>query len=299
MVSSLFVFLLIFCILSCSRKSVVNENSRDNLPISGSVADKAITQETKTDSMYYGAPPSPGGGASIPQPVSRKIIQNATVEVSVAVPEKTMEEIGKEVEKQKGYISSSYKKVYNNGTSATMQIKIPAIALKPFLKFLQTVGKMESENLSTNEITKEYFDTKARLDNAINQKKQFELILSKAQKIADLLEVQRQIDSVQERIEQFKGQITLWDQLVDLSTVDISIRQTEKAQAIENKPTWNVFSWKELGSLIKYSWISLAKVIVVIFQAILISIPYLLLLALLLWVIRVLIRKNNKSNTKK
>lgn len=303
-ISGLFVILLVVSVLSCSRKSAVNESVRNSMPISGSVADKATSQETKTEN-YYGAPPgdATGTGTSIPVQKSRKIIQNATVRISVEAPEKAMEEISKEVEKQKGYIASSNKAVYTNGITATMQIKIPANALKPFLKFLQTLGKEDSENINTNEITKEYYDTKARLDNAINQKKQFELILSKAQKITDLLEVQRQIDSVQERIEQFKGQIELWDQLVDLSTVDIDIRQTEKAQAVEKKPNWNPLSWKDLGLVIKNTWISFANVIVKILQGILIALPILIsllvILLFVLWLIRKIVRLNKKYGTKK
>jgi len=300
--SGLFVILFVLTVVSCSRKAAVNENVRDSMPISSDVMEKAVSQETKTDNNYA-APPSPGGTATIPTEKSRKIIQNATVRISVEAPEKAMEEISKEVEKQKGYISGSNKTVYTNGISATMQIKIPAIALKPFLKFLQTLGKEEAENINTNEITKEYYDTKARLDNAINQKKQFEMILAKAQKIPDLLEVQRQIDSVQERIEQFKGQITLWDQLVDLSTVDIDIRQTQKAQTVEKKPNWNPLSWKDLGLVIKNTWISFANVIVKIVQGILIALPIILTLLLLLffvlWLIRKIVRLGKKSGSKK
>jgi hypothetical protein len=301
-ITGLFVILLVLTMISCSHKSAVSENIRDSMPISGAVMDKAVSQETKTENNY-GTPPSPGGAASIPTEKSRKIIQNATVRISVEAPEKVMEEISKEVEKQKGYISNSNKTVYINGITATMQIKIPAIALKPFLKFLQTLGKEEAENINTNEITKEYYDTKARLENAINQKKQFELILAKAQKIPDLLEVQRQIDSVQERIEQFKGQITLWDQLVDLSTIDIDIRQTQKAQVIEKKPNWNPLSWKDLGLVIKNTWISFANVIVKIVQWILIALPViaslLLILFFVLWLIRKIVRLGKKSVSKK
>lgn len=297
-ISGLFVVLLVLSIISCSRKSAVNESIRDSLPISGAVMDKAVSQETKTEN-YYGTPPSLGGTATIPTEKSRKIIQNATVRISVEAPEKAMDEIGKEVEKQKGYISGSNKTVYINGITATMQIKIPAGSLRPFLKFLQTLGKEEEEIVKKEDLTNAYYDTEARLKNAINQLKNLEVIMSRAQKIPELLEVQRQIDSVQERIEQFKGQITLWDQQVDLSTVDIDIRQTQKAQAIENRPTWNVFSLEQLGKLIKYSWINLAKVVVIILQGILISIPYLLLLLILFLIIKKLFNKNKKVGQKK
>lgn len=298
MVSSLFVFLLVFSILSCARKSSQTDNVRSSLPISGGIAEKSISQDT---SLHENVNLSPG--AQIPEQKSRKIIQNAAVRISVEAPEKAMEEISKEVEKLKGYIANSNKTVYTNGISANLQIKIPAISLKPFLKFLQTLGKEDSEVISTNEITKEYYDTKARLENAINQKKQFELILAKAQKITDLLEVQRQIDSVQERIEQFKGQIELWDQLVDLSTVDIDIRQTEKTQTVEKKPIWNPLSAKQLGIVIKNTWISFANVIVNIFQFILIVLPILLTLLILFiliyWVIIKCIKFGKKFFPKK
>jgi hypothetical protein len=297
-ISSLFVILLVFSILSCSHKSVVNESVRNSLPISGAVMDKAVSQETKSEN-YYGTPPSPGGIATIPAEKSKIIIKNAKVQISVDAPEKAMDEISKEVEKQKGYISGSNKTVYINGINATMQIRIPANALTAFLKFLQTLGKEEAESISSEEITKEYKDIESRLVNAIKQMKQLEIIMSKAQKIPELLEVQRQIDSVQERIEQFKGQLSYWDQQVSLSLVDIDIRQTQKAQAIENKPTWNVFSLEQLGKLIKYSWINLAKVIVIILQGILISIPYLLLMLILFLIIKKLIRMNRKVGPKK
>lgn len=302
-ISGLFVILLVVSVLSCSRKSVVNENVRDSVTAGSEVLDKALPQESKSDMNYAAPPPSPGGAASIPEQKSRKIIQNASVRISVESPEKAMEDIIKEVEKQKGYIATSNKAVYTNGINATMQIKIPAIALKPFLKFLQTLGKEESENISTEEITKQYVDIESRLVNAIIQMKQLEVIMSKAQKIPELLEVQRQIDSVQERIEQFKGQISLWDQQVSLSTVDIDIRQTTVAQTVEKKPNWNPLSWKDLGLVIKNKWISFANVIVKILQGILIALPILIsllvILLFVLWLIRKSVRLGKKLNVKK
>lgn len=300
--SGLFVILFVLTVVSCSRKAAVNENVRDSMPISSDVMEKAVSQETKTDNNYA-VPPSPGGAASIPIEKTRKIIQNATVRISVEAPEKAMEEISKEVEKQKGYISGSNKTVYINGITATMQIKIPASSLRPFLKFLQTLGKEEEEIVKKEDLTNAYYDTEARLKNAINQLKNLEIIMSRAQKIPELLEVQRQIDSVQERIEQFKGQITLWDQQVDLSTVDIDIRQTQKAQTVEKKPNWNPLSWKDLGLVIKNTWISFANVIVKIVQGILIALPVILSLLLLLffvlWLIRRIVRLGKKKTTKK
>jgi hypothetical protein len=302
-ISSLFVILLVFSILSCSRKSAVNENVRSSMPISGGVAaDKDLSQQTKTDSSYV--PPGETSGSTVkPMQSVLKIIKNAIVAISVEAPEKTMDEISIEVEKQKGYISSSKKTTYLNRISATMVIKIPANELNPFLKYLRSLGKIESVEVTSDEVTKEYNDTKSWLESDILLKKHLESFLPRAQKIPDLLEIQRNIDEVQRRIEQYKGQIALWDHLIDLSTVSIEIKQNEIAQTVETKPEWNLLSWKQLGSEMKKSWINFARVIGNIIEFLLINLPTILVLLLIgfivLWIVRKNLHIGKKSSPKK
>ena len=50
--------------------------------------------------------------------------------------------------------------------------------------------------ISTEEITSDYYDVKARLENALNQRQKLFEIMEQAKTIDEILKVQKEIDSV-------------------------------------------------------------------------------------------------------
>ncbi len=234
--------------------------------------------------------------AGIPSPVIqvdvRKIIQNGTVDMEVEDPEKTSSSIEQYIVSKKGYIANARKEDVHEVVTVYLQIKIPVQEWSGFMAFVKQQGKIKKESVFTNEITKEYYDTAARLKNKQDQLVQYKLLLSKAMKIEDILAVQQQIDEVQEMIEVYKGQLNLWDQQVALSTIDINIRQYPAAQATSKNPSWDFLTGSELWKLLKNNIIVVLSGIIKFIQYFLvILIVYCLPIGLLIWFFYWLVQK--------
>ena len=285
-------FLLIFLvllissgiILSCSKTS--NEIVRN---LEG-ISDQAYGGASKSESSI--TPPN----ESILTNKPRKIIQDGSIDIEVDDPYITYETLFAKVAEFKGYISNSNKTIESNLKRAYIEAKIPSLNLINFLKYIETLGKAKNSYISTNEITRDYYDTQARLDNALVQKDVYQQIMKKSNTIDEILKVQREIDILQERIEQLKGQISLWDNMVDLSTVRITIRQNPRAAVTQNPSKWNSLSLKQWGSYIGKGFISGLNSIVIIFQWLIIILIYPITWIILIIVLLILyfLRKTKK-----
>lgn len=235
--------------------------------------------------------------AGTPSPVIqdasvRKIIQNGSVDLEVEDPEKASSAIEQYVVTKKGYIANARKEESQEIVTVYLQIKIPVQEWSGIMAILKQQGKIKRESVFTNEITKEYYDTTARLKNKQDQLVQYKLLLSKAMKIEDILAVQQQIDNVQEMIEVYKGQLTLWDQQVALSTIDINIRQYPTTQATSKNPSWDFLTGTELWKLFKNNVIVVLSGIITFVQYFLvILIVYLLPIGLIIWLFYWFVRK--------
>lgn len=232
--------------------------------------------------------------------LERKIIQNASLNLEVKDPDETNDSIIKETSKLKGYIASSSKVDTRRGVKIYIEVKIPSNKLIDFLSFIERLGNVKNLETNTEEITSEYYDVKARLGNALSQKNQLLEIMEKAKTVDEILKVQKEIDLVQERIEQFQGQLKLWDDLVDFSTVRIDIVQDPKASLGERKVKLNPFSFKEWGNYIKNSFISVLNFVIIFFQWVVVitvvtAVPIAIVIAILLLIRMIRIKSRRKS----
>lgn len=275
------ICLMIFGFTACS-----NMKSKEATNV-GSSKDLAYMQEGEADRSLA---PMEDGGPTAQEP--RKVIFTANARLQVDNPKEVYDAIVSDVKAQKGYISYSQQSEREHGIIIHVTVRIPSSKLEAFLASLQNYGKVLNQEIGSEEITKQYFDTKARLDNAIKQKDQYEKILLKAQKIEDILAVQREIDAVQERIEMHRGQIELWDQLVDFSTATIELIPNPRVIEGQKKSAWNPLGWKQMLSAFTLRAVQVANAIVHLFQWIFVNLIMLILLALVGWIIMVFLKKN-------
>ncbi len=269
-------------ILSCSKTS--NDGVRNLEGISDQAYGGASKNETSS------TPPNETPASNMP----RKIIQDGSIEIEVEDPYVTYETIFAKATEFKGYISNSNKTIESNLKRSYIEVKIPSLNLINFMKYIETLGTAKNSYISTNEITKDYYDTQGRLTNAIRQQNVYQQIMDKSKTIDEILKVQVELDRIQERIEQLKGQISLWDNMVELSTVRITIKQNPRIAEVQNPSKWNPLSFRDWGVHIKKSFISSLNSIVIVIQWLIIIFTRLIawiILALIILIIVGFIRK--------
>jgi Domain of unknown function (DUF4349)/Putative zinc-finger len=203
--------------------------SADVLSKQASTAPKSKKSETKDekspDALNYEAPESPSTTAG---PVAnRKLVRNARAELEVVSFEEAVPKITGFAAEEKGYVStSSSEKQANGKLSGQVIVKVLPDNLDKFLLKLRGLGELKNQALTTEDVTKAYFDTESRLKNArLMEQRLIEILKTKSKDVADLLEVEKELGRVREEIETMQGELKFMDSQVSFATVTIQLSE--------------------------------------------------------------------------
>lgn len=167
---------------------------------------------------------APGGGDEATIDLNRKIITNTDIRMESTDVPQALRELASLAREEGGYIQSQYQtESSDNNFYGELVVRIPAESVDRFVAAIESHGKIRENEVSIQDVTAEYTDTESRLENARVQESRLLEMFEEANTIDEMLYIQSELDRLQERIEVYEGQIQLWDNLVDLSTVSIQL----------------------------------------------------------------------------
>jgi len=110
--------------------------------------------------------------------------------------------------------------------SGELTIRVPASAFEQAMSDLRGLGSVEGQSISGQDVTSQFIDLDARLRTWQAQEAVLLRLMRRATSIESTLRVQNQLQDVQFRIEQIKGQLRLLENQTSLATIDVSLRET-------------------------------------------------------------------------
>ncbi|HEX6548519.1 MAG TPA: DUF4349 domain-containing protein [Candidatus Dormibacteraeota bacterium] len=126
-----------------------------------------------------------------------------------------------------GYVAAS-----NAGSEATDRIRtgtvtfaIPVEHFQATVDELRSIGKLQSINISAQDVSQQYVDLQARLRNAEAQRDAMLALLGQAHSVSDIILIQNQLATITGQIEQLKGQIAYLDHATAYSTISVVLRE--------------------------------------------------------------------------
>ena len=160
---------------------------------------------------------------------NRKLIRNAEVQLEIVSFDDAVQKITAFASEERGYVAtSSSEKQANGKLKGEIVVKVLPENLDHFLQKLRVLGDLKNQTLGTEDVTKAYFDTDARLKNArVMEQRLIEMLKTKTGKVADLLQVERELGRVREEIEKMQGELKYWDSQVQFATVTISLSEKD------------------------------------------------------------------------
>ena len=215
--------------------------------------------------------------------LERMIIYNAHVSLRVKTGKikdavDKLQEIGI---KYGGYIAHS--EIYEDRAYVTL--RIPSDNFTNALDSISQIGQVISTQISTEDVTEQYIDLKARLRNAQREEERLLEILEKANTVEDILKVESFLKSVREEIERLQAQITYLERRVEYSTITVSIQ--EEFTRPPPKPQWPVFD--PTGAII--NGIKYMYTLIYIAITLLITFTPIIIILVLLYLFYTLVRK--------
>ena len=202
----------------------------------GSIAPFAATNDQQ-EADRPDSPLAPGAGkiesSAVPAAVapadSRKLIRNAQLDLQVANYEVALQRLTILANEEKGFVATqSSSKLPNGKLQGTVVVKVVPENLDRFLEKARGLGELKNQTLGTEDVTKAYFDTDARLRNAKRMEERLLQMLDRnTGKVSDLLQVEKELGRVREQIEQMQGELKYYDALVQYATVTISLAEKD------------------------------------------------------------------------
>lgn len=91
---------------------------------------------------------------------------------------------------------------------------------------LRQLGKVESEAIQTQDVTRAYADLESRLHNKRDlELRMREILRTRTSKLSDLLEAEKQLSQVTEEIERMEGERRYYQQMTGFSTVTLEMHE--------------------------------------------------------------------------
>jgi len=181
-------------------------------------------QETRSEAMSYATEPSPAETPAAAT-ANRKLIRNATVELEIVSFDDAVQKITASASEEHGYVATtSSQKQANGKLRGEVVVKVLPENLDRFLQKIRGLGELRNQTLGTEDVTKAYLDTNARLKNArVMEQRLIDMLKTKTGKVSDLLQVEKELGRVREDIEKMQGELKYWDSQVQFATVTISL----------------------------------------------------------------------------
>ena len=172
----------------------------------------------------------------IEQPVSvaanrtQKIIRTVSMNIVANNFETVRETIDGLLRSVGGFVGGMQASDVSGGRSLRATLRVPAARLDETVRSLRSLGHVADESQSGEDVTEQVRDIEARLKNSRNTEQRLaDVLRNRTGRVADILEVEREIARVREEIERMDAQRLNLERQVEYSTVTVQV--TERRQA--------------------------------------------------------------------
>jgi hypothetical protein len=244
---------------------------REAAPLANKIADPNANIGASADE-YVTVNADPGQQANRVTDTAKKIIKNGSISFETSNIALTRKNILNAVKKLGGYIDEDNETLDGDSNRKEYELKI-RVPAKNFDLVLDTVSsnayKIDSKNISISDVTTQYIDEKARLDNKKALEQRYLQLLAKATKIAEMLEIENKLADIRSEIESVQGQLNYLNKQVVYSSLDVTFYTTQPAQVNSGDGIGYKFKtaiadgWKTLQNLF-FGLISLWPVILIL-----------------------------------
>lgn len=198
------------------------------------------------------AAPLPSASIPATPQLPRMMIRTATITMVVGDTSAVIDRITNAVEANGGYVNDS--KIWRDGEQlrAQLSLRVPAARLTAALAAIRSLAvRVQSENVSSTEVTQEYVDLASRLRNLEATETELRALLTavreKSGRASDVLEIYQQLVEIRNQIETAKGRMQYLSQLSAFSTINLELVPDVLAKPVI-EPGWQpVVVMKDAG----------------------------------------------------
>ncbi len=141
------------------------------------------------------------------------------------------------VDRLGGYLEYASSDSRGDGSrSASYTVRVPAKEFRGFLKTVGEISHVTSQDQNAENISERYYDTESRLETQKTKMERLQTLLSKAENMEDIIDLENAISETEYQIEQLTGSLRHYDSLVDFATIDVRLREVLRLSTVEEAP---------------------------------------------------------------
>lgn len=196
------------------------------------------------------------------------------------------------VEDQNVYNGSAYSgRRYRN---ANLTIRIPAEDADKFTEEVSGIANVVSKEKNLEDVTLNYVATESRVQALETEQARLLELLSQAENMADLLEIESRLTDVRYELENYTSQLKLYDNQIDYATIHLDITEVQEYTPVEEPTLWERIR-NGFGDSLKALGDNLQNLLVWL----IVALPFLVIYGGIIAVIVVLVRKVRKNRKAK
>ncbi len=159
--------------------------------------------------------------------IERQIVYTASVSIRLERFDGVTEQIRQIVADHGGYVADErLDSRPGRPRSGEWKARVPVDRYDAFLDAVAAVGDLDSLRQQAEEVTEEYYDLQARIQNKEREESRLlELLEHETATLEDVLNVERALSSVREEIERRQGRLRVLRDQIALSTVTVRVNE--------------------------------------------------------------------------
>ncbi len=218
------LFLILLGVIASGCMGVENQTGQSQYK-------EAISYDSVDDGGNYAMEgsmeESPRGAGELS--TERKTITTVDISIEVDDAQATVETIAKAARDADGYVSSSsvYDSYYdsNSAKQGYITVRVPESDYPQFIEELGNLGKVTSKSESGRDVTEEYIDVTARLENLERQETRLFEILNMSETVEEVLSVEKELERVRGEIDSLTGRLNYLNERIDFSTINVHVTE--------------------------------------------------------------------------
>lgn len=208
-------------LLNAEQGKVLNAYAADGQPMKMPTT-AAAESAPNSESTVRG--PAGGVGNQAAQNWDRMIIRTATLQLKVKDVADSLDKVRSLAGTHGGYIASSDSHIEGEYTVATLTLQVPAAQFDDAMNDLRKVGvKAIGENVSSSDVTEEYTDLQSQLRNLQATEQRMQALMSRAERIEDILTLDRELRQIQSDIERIMGRTNYLSKRAEMSSITVTL----------------------------------------------------------------------------
>jgi hypothetical protein len=252
---------VVLAAVACGGAATSSAPAKGAAPYQGSAPAKPSTDTARGGGSDAASARPVDAATNIPAGVRVERKADMTVQVENGGFRTGFSNLRSLIAEEKGYIVGTQTQPDPHGVKVgTVSFKVPADKFDETITALGKLGTVENLTISGNDVSQQYVDLRARLQNQERQRDALLQLLAQAKTVQETIAIQQQLGSVTETIERLKGQIQFLESVTDYSTFAVTMEeaapvvrtskddwgfQTALSQALHNLV--NVINWTILA----------------------------------------------------